>query len=206
MFRLVTVSREHGSGGGQIARLLAEKLQWKLLDNALIQEIARIVQLDPSLVERYDERVDPWIHRISRQGLWLGAFEGVSGVPRSEVFDAERMFQLSCQLILEAAEVGNCVVVGRGGQCLLQTRPDCFHVFIYAPFALRVERIKARYPSARNVEELISARDAQRTSYTRQHFKQDRYNVHLYQMAINSEVGEQAVVSAISCAMKGSTT
>jgi len=204
MFRVVTVSREYGSGGSRIASLLAEKLHWKLLDNALIKEIARVAQLDPDLVAQYDERVDPWLHRISRQSLWRGAFEGVAGVGEADFFDAERMFQLSRELILEAAEIGDCVVVGRGGQCLLQSRTDCFHLLIYAPLAQRIERVRGRVSSVENAEELVSERDAQRISYTRQHYQQDPNNLHLYQMAINSELGEQAVLSAVICAITGS--
>ena len=77
MYRILTVAREYGSGGARIAALAAALLGWRLLDSALIDEIARAAHVDPALARRFDERVDTWLHRLSRHGLWFGAFEGV---------------------------------------------------------------------------------------------------------------------------------
>ena len=68
MYRVLTVAREYGSGGGHIARIVSEKLGWNLLDRALVEGIARSAQVDPDLAHRYDERVDSWLHRVSRRG------------------------------------------------------------------------------------------------------------------------------------------
>ena len=74
MSRVLTVAREYGSGGGHIACTVAERLGWNLLDKALVEAIARSAQVDPDLARQYDERVDSWLHRISRRSLWHGAF------------------------------------------------------------------------------------------------------------------------------------
>src|ERR1035437_7461641 len=124
MFRVLTVAREYGSGGGLIARRVAEKLGWNLLDKALVEAIARSAQVDPDLARRYDERVDSWLHRLSRRGLWRGAFEGVAALADTAVFDAETVASLGKSLILEAHSQGNCVIVGRGAQCVLQPRGE----------------------------------------------------------------------------------
>ena len=165
MFRVLTVSREYGSGGASIARNVSERLGWELLDKALILEVARAIQVEPELVRQYDERVDSWLHRVSHRGLWYGAFEGVAAVTREDFFDAETVAELARHVIEAAHERGNCVVVGRGAQCMLQDRADVLHVFIHAPWHQRIARIRQRMPAAKKVEELIRATDRQRAEY-----------------------------------------
>jgi cytidylate kinase len=197
MFRVLTVAREYGSGGGLIARRAAEKLGWNLLDKALVEAIARSAQVDPDLARRYDERVDSWLHRVSRRGLWHGAFEAVAAVADTAVFDAETMASLGRSLILEAHSQGDCVIVGRGAQCVLQNREDVLHVFVHAPRAERIARLRRRAPSASNIEELMRSTDEQRAEFIRLYFGCHWKNLHLYHMLISSELGEETVAEII---------
>ena len=202
MFRVLTVAREYGSGGGRIARGIAEKLGWDLVDKALVDAVAKSAHVSPDLARRYDERVDSWVHRIGRRGLWHGAFEGVAAVADEEVFDAETMAAIGRNLILEAHARGNCVIVGRGAQCILQDRKDVLHVFIHAPWAERVARVRERVPSAGNVERLIRATDHQRADFIRMFFQCDWSDPHLYHMLISSELGETGVAEVILNAIR----
>lgn len=203
MFRVLTIAREYGSGGGSIARRVAEKLGWNLLDRALVERMARAAQVDPELAQRYDERVDSWLHRISRKGLWYGGFDAVATFPGTEVFDAETMAALARTLVEEACAGGNCVIVGRGAQCVLQNRKDVLHVFIYAPWPERVARVRERTPSAADVESVIRSVDQQRAGYIRTYFGCDWTDPHLYHMLLSSELGEEEVarivIEAIHC-------
>jgi cytidylate kinase len=197
MFRVLTVAREYGSGGGLIARKVAEKLGWDLLDRALVERIAGMARVDPQLAQQYDEQVDSWIHRASRRGLWRGAFEGVATVTGQEVFDAEAMAALGRDLIAEAHSRGNCVIVGRGAQCLLQNRKDVLHVFIYAPWRERVARLRKRLPAGTDIEHAIQLTDQQRADYTRVYFGCNWKDPHLYHMLISSELGGDNIARAI---------
>jgi cytidylate kinase len=197
MFRVLTVAREYGSGGGLIARAVAEKLGWNLLDKALVEAIARSAQVDPDLARRYDERCDSWMHRVSRRGLWHGAFEGVAAVADTEVFDAETMAALGKSLITEAHSQGNCVIVGRGAQCILQDRDDVLHVFVHAPRSQRIARLLRREPAASSIEQLMRTTDERRGEFIRAYFGCDWKNVHLYHMLISSELGEETVAGLI---------
>jgi cytidylate kinase len=197
MLRVLTVAREYGSGGAAIARKISDWLGWELLDNALILEIARASRVDPELVRRYDERVDSWLHRVSRRGLWHGAFEGVAAVADEDIFDAETMAEMARHLIEAAYERGNCVIVGRGAQCLLQDRRDVLHVFIHAPWHERIARVRQRIPAGIDIEELIRSTDRQRAEYIRMHFGCDWSDPHLYHMLISSELGEEEVSSLV---------
>jgi len=202
MFRVLTVAREYGSGGGVIARKIAERLGWDLLDKALVERIARIAQVDPELAQQYDEHVDSWVHRASRRGLWHGAFEGVAMVTGLEVFDAEAMAALGRDLITEAHLRGNCVIVGRGGQCVLQNQKDVLHVFIYAPWPERTARVRGRLQASADIEHLIRLTDQQRADYIRMYFGCNWTDPHLYHMLISSEFGEDNIAQIIIDALK----
>ena len=206
MYRVLTVSREFGSGGGQIAQRVSQLLGWDLLDRLLIQKIASATRVDPKLVQRYDERTDSWIHRISRRALWHGAFEGVAAVDEKDYMDAETMALLARNLILEAAEKGDCIVVGRGAQCVLQDQPETFHAFVYAPWEQRVARARTRLPQGVDVETEIRRIDHIRAEYIRLHYKCSWLAPHLYHLMVNSELGEDLAASLIVRALRQAGT
>ena len=206
MFRVLTVSREYGSGGGHIARRVAETLGWNLLDKALVEQVAREAEVDPQLAQRYDECVDSRLHRLSRRGLWHGAFDGAATMADTEVFDAETMAALERNLITEAHARGNCVIVGRGAQCVLQDRPDVLHVFIYAPLPQRVARVRERVSGEWDIERRIHATDQQRAGHIRTYFGCRWDDPHLYHMLISSELGEEQVARMIVEAIQAAAT
>lgn len=197
MFRVLTIAREYGSGGALIGRSISEQLGWKLLDKVFIESIARAVKVDPELAQRFDERTDTWLERLGRQGLWGGAFEGAIIVSQPDFFDAETMAALAQNMIAESYQRGNCVIVGRGAQCVLRDRQDVFHVFIYAPWAERVARIRQRLPGQTDVEELIRSTDRQRADYIRTYFGCNWMDPHLYHLMISSQLDEHLVESTI---------
>ena len=201
MFRVLSIAREYGSGGALIGRSISEQLGWKLLDKAFIENTARAAKVDARLAQRFDERTDSWLERLSRQGLWRGAFEGVAVVGQQDFFDAEAMAALAQNMIEEAYRRGNCVIVGRGAQCVLQDRQDAFHVFIYAPWAEKVARIRQRLPAQTDIEETIRSTDRQRADYIRTYFKCNWMDPHLYHLMICSGLGEDLVESTIVAAL-----
>jgi hypothetical protein len=199
MFRVLTIAREYGSGGAAIGRSISEQLGWRLLDKAFVENIARAAKVDPQLAQRFDERTDSWLERLAHQGagLWRGAFEGAVIVTHPDFFDAETMAALAQGMIEEAYRRGNCVIVGRGAQCVLRDRKDAFHVFIYAPWAERVARIRQRLPDQTDVEELIRSTDRQRADYVQTYFRCNWKDPHLYHLMICSKLGEDVVESQI---------
>ncbi|MGB7589845.1 MAG: cytidylate kinase-like family protein [Terriglobia bacterium] len=201
MFRVVTVAREYGSGGARIAQLLADRLDWKLLDRCLVEKIAQVARVEPKVAEQYDERPDPWVNRLVR-ALWQGgSMRGTMAGPIPELFDADTMASLSQRMIEEAADIGNCVIVGRASQCILQKRADAFHVFIYAPRAERLRRVRSRHANRAEADLAMDARDQERAALIRRYFNQDWSNRHLYDLMISSKLGEEVVVPTIMSAM-----
>lgn len=199
MFKVLTIAREYGSGGAIIGRRISERLGWKLLDKAFIDNVAHAAKVDPQLARRFDERTDSWLQRLAHQGAgrWRGAFEGAVIVSQPDFFDAETMAALAQNMIEEACQRGNCVIVGRGAQCVLQGRKNVFHVFIYAPWAKRVARVQQRLPGTRDIEGLIRSTDRQRAGFIRTYFGCNWMDPHLYHLMICSELGEDLVESTI---------
>jgi cytidylate kinase len=200
-WRVVTVGREYGSGGAAVATALAQRIGFRLLDRALIERIAQAARVDPGVAERLDEQVDGWATRIAR-ALRFGPFEVVSPVPAETILDAARMQALTAAVIEEAARAGDCVIVGRGGQCVLAGQPDAFHVFVYAPVEERVRRLRRRLGPEAEVNALIEQADRERAAYVRRHFASDWRDARHYHLMVNAALGEEAAVAAILAALE----
>jgi cytidylate kinase len=200
-YRALTISREYGSGGGEIAESIAKELGWRLVDKELIAEISKMEKVPPSEVAAFDEKVDPWIHRITRTVWGLGA-DGISVVAPVEMFDAEKAANLAKRIVTEAYNMGQCVIVGRGAQCILRNKPDVFHAFVYARWEERLRKIQKRVKPGTDVPALIRATDAQRVEYLRVHYKEKWMNPYLYDIMIDSKNENEKTARVIISAMQ----
>jgi len=202
-YRLLTVNRESGSGGGRIAQTIAENLGWKLLDKDIIDAIAYAAHVDPHVVQRYDEHVESWLRRLNQQAMRSAALAAGLELRDNAVFDAEEMVKISRKVIEQAYTEGNCVIVGRGSQCVLQHKPEAFHVFVYAPHKDRILRLRARLPKGTDVEQRIRSVDAERAKYLQEYYGKYWLNPHLYDLMVSSHPDEASTVQVIQCAMSG---
>jgi cytidylate kinase len=201
MFRIVTIEREFGSGGGVIAAQLADQLGWKLWDHALTDEIAKIANVDCATVERCDERLDSRLHRLAKT-FWRGSQERRIPINDSQIFDTDCMVIMVQQIMQKIAEEGQAVVVGRGAPFFLRERPDTFHVFLYAPRPEKIRRIVAGGHEQSEAEELVEAVDRERIAYVKHYFGADWPTRSLYHLMINTEMGDQNVIAAIRNTMQ----
>jgi cytidylate kinase len=202
-YRVLTVNREFGSGGGRIAQRIAEWLGWKLLDRDIIDAIAYAAHVDSSVVQNYDEHVVSWLQRLNQQAMRSAALAAGLELGDNAVFDAEEMVRITQKIVAEAYAEGNCVIVGRGSQCVLQHKPDVYHVFVYAPLKERVLRLKKRLGPGANIEQRIRTVDGERTKYLQQYFGKSWCSPHLYDLLISSKEDEDATARAIVFAMTG---
>lgn len=194
--RVVTIDREFGSGANVIAKRLADRLGWKLWDQLLTNEIARLAQCDGSQVAEREERMDPLYYRLLKLFL-RGSFEGSLNVHRLNLLDADSIFRLTQRLVNAAADEGNAVIVGRGGAFFLENRPDAFHVFIYAPYEHKVQRLIKRGTEPNEAARLVDSVDNDRANFIKKYFDKDWPDRRLYHLMINSHAGDEAVVRMI---------
>ena len=201
MYKTLTISREFGSGGGAVARFIAEKLEWNLLDRELVLQIAQAAKVHPSLAEEFDEKKTTWTQRLGRGLMWASIFDVGAVAADESVFDAEKEAEVAAKLIRRAHEQGNCVVVGRGGQCVLQDSPDAFHAFVYAPWQERLERARKRAPDGEHIERWVARREREREDLIRDQFECERLDPHLYHLMVSSTIGVEATAAVILTAM-----
>jgi cytidylate kinase len=196
MITTVTVEREYGSGGADIARKLAERLGWKLWDQLLTDEIARLMDCPSRTVEQHEERRDPLYYRLFK-AFMRGSYEGSLNAPRMKIVDAECIREVTERVVMGAAKQGNSVIVGRGSAYYLRGRPDAFHVFVYARFEEKVNRLRAMGKSEEEAMQLAETVDRDRAAFIKQYFNVDWPARQFFHLMINSTIGDEAVVETI---------
>jgi cytidylate kinase len=201
MFRIVTIEREFGSGGGGIACELARRLGWKLWDQQLTSEIARRAQVPESAVALCDERVDSRLYRLAK-AFWRGSYERSMPMANSHAFDTDRMMAMVGEIMSTIAAEGNAVIVGRGSPFFLRERDDTFRVFTYAPHDEKIRRLLAMGKSPAEAEDLVENVDKERIAYIKHYFDADWPVRALYHLMINTVVGDENVIATILNGMK----
>jgi cytidylate kinase len=123
---VITVSREYGAGGGEVARRLAEALGWELLDRELLHQAAAVEQVPDAELERLDEKALSMADRLRLHPPHQRYMHGLTEAAR------------------QAAARGKVVLVGRGTRQLLGDAPDAFHLRLVSPLEWRVQRMALR--------------------------------------------------------------
>jgi cytidylate kinase len=201
MIRIVTIEREYGCGGGEIAQRLAEHLGWKLWDKLLTEEIARLANCPKAVVERREERTDPLYYRLFKSFL-RGSYEGSLNAHKLNLVDSESILKFTERVVQHAASAGNCVIVGRGSQHFLRNRQDTLRVFLYAPREDKVRRLLARGKSDTEARELVDTVDRERIDFIERYFKVEWPDRSVYHTMINTAIGDETVVQTVVNFMK----
>jgi len=184
---IVTISRQYGSGGSEVAERVARALGWQLYDNAVVDSVAARLGMTPAEVSAREERV-PTLGERFASAMSLAAPETLitgeyMAIPPSE----ERIVEVTQRVMEDAVQAGPAVIVGRGAQCLLATRSDALHVFCYAPleslteYAMKTFGLKPD-EARKNVIEM----NARREEYVRRHWKRDWRDLANYHLCVNT--------------------
>jgi cytidylate kinase len=201
MIKIVTIEREYGSGGGEIAQRLANHLGWKLWDQLLTEEIARLAECPKAVVEVREERNDPLYYRLFKSFL-RGSYEGSINAHKLKLVDSESIMKITERVVQHAAKTGNSVIVGRGSQQFLRNREDALRVFLYAPREDKVRRLLARGKSEKEAEECVDTVDRERAHFIQKYFGVPWPDRAIYHAMINTTIGDEAVVQTILGFMK----
>jgi cytidylate kinase len=196
MVNIVTIEREYGCGGSEIARMLAQELGWKLWDQLLTEEIARLADCPKAVVEVREERRDPLYYRLFKSFL-RGSYEGSINAHKLNEVDSESILKITRRVVEHAAEKGNSVIVGRGSQHFLKDRKDTLRVFLYAPRREKVQRLRARGKSAEEAEQLVDTVDRDRAAYIQRYFNVEWPDRTTYHTMLNTAIGDKCVVQMI---------
>jgi cytidylate kinase len=205
MIKVLTIEREYGSGGRDVAMKISERLGWKLWDQLLTTEIARHLECPKMHVEQHEERRDPLYYRLFKAFL-RGSFEGSLNAPRLKLADTDSIRKVTEQLVTQAAKEGNCVIVGRGSAYYLHDSPDAFHVFVYAPFEEKVRRLQSGGTNEEEAIQQAETVDVDRAAFIKEYFGVEWPSRQYFHLMINTTMGDETVVQTILEAIKAFQT
>jgi len=196
MVNIITIEREYGCGGGDIAKLVANRLSWKLWDQQLTEEIARLANCPKAVVQEREEKNDPLYYRLFKSFL-RGSYEGSINAPKLNLVDSETILKTTKRVVEHVAEKGNSVIVGRGSQQFLKNRKDTLRVFLYAPREDKVRRLLSRGKSEKDSEELVDTVDRERADFIQKYFNVDWPDRSIYHVMLNTAIGDECTADMI---------
>lgn len=195
---IITISRQFGSGGRTVGHMVADKLGIPFYDKELVEQIALESGFAPKFVEEHGE------HSPGRS-LFSYAFapQGVPGVMNG-LSTADFLWNIQCSAILQLAEKGPCVIVGRNADYILKDRPDCFHAFIHADMDFRADRIVRLYGESEKSPQARLQEKDKRRKVNYQHYTgrswgaADNYDISLNTASVGIERAADIIVSIIN--------
>jgi CMP/dCMP kinase len=200
---MLTISHLYGSGGSLIARDLGGRLHWTVWDKEIVHQIASQQQMPEEYVDTKDERVDSFVERMV--GFFgMGGFESAYNIPPPLWLNDTQLARMTRTIIEDVAKEGQAIIVGRGGQCILAGRPEVLHVFIFAPLAVRVERVmQIEGLTHAAAEQRITGMDRLRTDYAHRFYHTDWRDPGHYHLLVDSGVwGEEGTSDLIAWALE----
>ena len=179
--KIITISREFGSGGRTIGRMVAEKLGIPFYDKELVEQVALESGFAPTFVEEHGEH-SPGKSFFS----YAFAPQGIPGVMNG-LSSADFLWHIQCNVILQLAEKGPCVIVGRNADYILKDRADCIHAYIHADIPFRADRIVRLYgESEKSPEARLQEKDKRRRVNYQHYTGRDWGIAQNYDICLNS--------------------
>lgn len=197
--KVITISREFGAGGRTVGRMVAEKLGIPFYDKELVEQVAAESGFAPKFIEEHSE------HAPSRSVFsYAFAPQGVPGVMNG-LSTSDYLWNVQCDIILQLADQGACVIVGRNADYILKDRPDALHVFLCADLPHRIARVMEMYgetETEKKASNRIEERDKRR-SLNYQHYTgrtwgmSQNYNLCLDTGTLGAEQCADIIVNAV---------
>ena len=194
MKKLITISREYGSGGRVVGKLVAEKLGVPLYDRDIISMAAKESGLSPEVIESAELQAKSSFSYTLSSAVSFG--EGFGG---EAISMNEKLFLAQFDVITEIGERGEGVIVGRCADYVLRDNPDVTNVFIYGEKEDKIRRCIEEYgDDEAGVEKKMATYDKARRNYYNYHTSRKWGEYRNYDLVINSSlVGEQGAADII---------
>ena len=197
MKEILLIDREFGAGGMTIAGMLSQRLGWKLFDDELSQEVARLAKIPVEICRKREERKDPFLQRLINL-IWRGSFDRNLPSPDMAILDTDRLVSIIEKVVKKAAETRPCIMVGRGAPYFLRDRTDILSIFLYASRDLKYHRILKRVGgNPKEAVELVDTQDDDRRKFVKHYFGHDWPNRQLFHAMFNTGIGDENTVDGI---------
>jgi CMP/dCMP kinase len=202
---VITVSRQYASGGGEVAQMVAQKLDAMLLDRELIYEVAQRLGLPEDVVSEHEERGETIIARLV-SALRVSYPDSLSLPDITETpgdfpdLSNRALVQVTEQVMQQAATNENVVIVGRGSQFVLRNHPRALHVHAYAPYDMRVQAVMSEQSVSRQeAERIVRDVDGARGRYARHFYHADWQAPEHYHMLVNCGTLDRGTAADLIC-------
>jgi CMP/dCMP kinase len=201
--RAITISREYGSGGGEIATRLARRLGWQLVDHEVVVQVAHDLGVSEAEAEAHDERVEGLVSRILTS-MQLFEPAALVSAPIPAVTDAQTYRDALHRVVKGAVATGHVVIVGRAAQVILAGRRDTLHVRVVAPLERRIVYVMRREGLNQDAaRSRIQLKDRDRVRYLQEVHRQNLANPDLYDLVVNTGVIDlESAVDLIQLALE----
>jgi cytidylate kinase len=184
---IITLSRQFGAGGADVAKRVADRLQWRVADNEFIERVAARAGLTPDEVAVREERVPNFLERLAWALASASAELAVPTGATMEGLSEPLMVRVTESVVAEIAREGRVVLVGRGAAAILGERERTVHVQVVAPVGIRIERIAGRLGMPLDeAKKLVHESDVRRSKYHKEYYGRDWADPVNYHMVINT--------------------
>lgn len=182
---VITISREYGSGGRFIGKLVAEKLGIGFYDSELLTKAADLTGISQACLESYDETKE-------------SAFSYAQGLYGMDMSLGQKVFLAQFEAIKKISQTESCVIVGRCADYVLRDEPNIVKVFICAPMEEKINRAVTYYGvNPAKAQSVINKKNKKRRSYYNFYTDKDWGKPESYDLCINSQNGIETAVEAI---------
>ena len=188
MTKVITIGRQYGSAGHDIGEMLAKELGFGFYDKELVELAAKKSNLAPEAVKKIDERASSSLLYSLASGSY--SLKGSAGPLYYEMPLNDKLFIAQSEAIKSVAQEGDCVIVGRCADYVLEDEPDVelINVFVYAPQEFRIKRVaEALGLSLKKAKESVVKTDKQRKTYYGYYTNRNWGEMSNYDLCINSE-------------------
>jgi cytidylate kinase len=186
---LITISRQYGAGGSEVARRVASALGWRVVDNELVEEVAARAGVPPEQVAEQDERVPSFVERLARTlaastpELFPPSAAGAALPPLQEA----DLVRITESVVAKAAAKGRLVLVGRAAPAVLAQERDSLHVKLVAPKPYRIQAAAERLGvDLQKAATVVDESDSTRDRYHRQYYHRDWNDPVNYHLVLNT--------------------
>ncbi len=181
--RFITISRDEGTLGDEIAHGLSQRLGWRLYDKEIVNGIANNSHVREELVSRLDEKLQDLIDETM-----LDRILHMLRIPDQSPFGSEEYHDSLLKTLAALAAHGNAVLVGRGANFALRGSGSGFHMRTVGSLDVRVERLsRSRQISPESARRMVRDLDAERRAFIRHHFSQNIDDPGFYSIVVNTD-------------------
>ena len=185
---LITISRQFGAGGSEVARRVAAALGWSVVDNEFIDEVAARAGLPPEEVAELEERAPSFVERLALTMATSAPELFPPATGTTQDVDETSVVRMTESLVAELAAQGRVVMVGRAAPAVLGQRGDGLHVKLVAGLEFRTRQAAERLGvSRKEAGEVLRRTDKNRQRYHREYYKRDWNDPVNYDMVLNTE-------------------